>query len=298
MINCMRNGSLKGEGAILLISCYELGHQPMGLAMPAAFLERAGFRPVCLDTATEGFDSDTVQRAVFVGISVPMHTALRLGVQIARRVRQTNSSCHVCFFGLYAYLNSEHLLEHVADSVIGGEYEQPLTELACRVEEGRVIDVEGVAMRGRPAPAFRQRLSFPVPRREILPPLDHYARLETSQGRSLVGYVEATRGCKHLCLHCPIPPVYEGRFFVVPSDVVLEDIRRLVGMGARHITFGDPDFLNGPRHSLRITRAMHEEFPYLTFDFTAKIEHLVRFGNLLHEFACCGCLSSSRPRSP
>jgi len=102
--------------------------------------------------------------------------------------------------------------------------------------------------------------------------------------------VEASRGCLHLCTHCPIPPVYGGRFFVVPREVVLADIRDLVSAGARHITFGDPDFLNGPGHSLAITRDLHKEFPNLTFDFTAKVEHLIKYRNLLREFAVTGCL--------
>ncbi len=72
--------TLRCPGAILLISCYELGHQPLGLASPLGFLERAGFTPEVLDIAVERFDRDKAARARFVGISVPMHTALRLGV--------------------------------------------------------------------------------------------------------------------------------------------------------------------------------------------------------------------------
>ena len=71
---------------------------------------------------------------------------------------------------------------------------------------------------------------------------------------------------------------------------MLEDIRQQVEAGATHITFGDPDFLNGPKHSLRVVRAMHEEFPSLTFDFTAKVEHLLKRGEDLPEFAAAGCL--------
>jgi hypothetical protein len=76
----------------------------------------------------------------------------------------------------------------------------------------------------------------------------------------------------------------------VPEDNVLEDIRGLVTSGARHITFGDPDFLNGPGHSLRIARAMHQEFPELTFDFTAKIEHILKHRELIPDFAQTGCI--------
>jgi radical SAM superfamily enzyme YgiQ (UPF0313 family) len=120
--------------------------------------------------------------------------------------------------------------------------------------------------------------------------LEKYAQLEHHGQRRTAGHVEASRGCLHLCTHCPIPPVYEGRFFVLPLDVVLEDIRAQVQAGATHITFGDPDFLNGPKHSLSVIRAMHREFPELTFDFTAKVEHLLKRGEALGEFAEKGCL--------
>jgi len=92
-----------------------------------------------------------------------------------------------------------------------------------------------------------------------------------------------------MCLHCPIPSVYGGRFFVVPREVVLEDIRRLVAGGARHITFGDPDFLNGPRHAVQLVRALHAEFPEVTYDCTVKIEHVLEHRALFPEFAETGC---------
>jgi hypothetical protein len=63
-----------------------------------------------------------------------------------------------------------------------------------------------------------------------------------------------------------------------------------VRAGAEHITFGDPDFLNGPTHALRVTGAMHDEFPMLTFDFTTKIEHIIKHRALFPEFSRRGCL--------
>jgi hypothetical protein len=102
--------------------------------------------------------------------------------------------------------------------------------------------------------------------------------------------VEASRGCLHVCRHCPITPVYQGRFFVVPAETVLADIRAQAAAGATHITFGDPDFLNGVKHSLRIVRRLHGEFPDLSFDVTAKIEHIVRHRSVLAELGRLGCL--------
>ncbi len=302
--------SFRSPGSVLLISCYELGHQPLGVALPLGFLERAGFAPDATDVAVERLDADKVRRARLVGICVPMHTALRLGVRVAERVREINPACHICFYGLYAALNADYLLKHGADSCIGGEYEAPLLALAEALDKhlaehvaehvaenvaeplngGHSLDIAGVIRPGRPALPYLQRLDFAAPSRRALPPLEKYAQLEHQGQRRTAGHVEASRGCLHLCTHCPIPPVYEGRFFILPPEVVLEDIRAQVRAGATHITFGDPDFLNGPKHSLRVVRAMHEEFPHLTFDFTAKVEHLLKRGEALPEFAEKGCL--------
>lgn len=277
-------------GSVLLISCYELGHQPAGIAMPMALLRRAGYQVGPMDVSVEGFDAEKVKHARFVGISVPMHTALRLGARIAEEVRKLNPTCHICFYGLYALLNAEYLLDTVADSVIGGEFEAALVRLVEAVESHASIDILGVSIKGRVSGPVLERLNFEVPERSSLVKLEHYARLEINGEQRLVGYVEASRGCLHQCTHCPIPPVYDGRFFVVPAEVVLEDIRNLVVSGAQHITFGDPDFLNGPGHSLRITQAMHEEFPDLTFDFTAKVEHILKHRELIPELAKSGCV--------
>src|SRR5262245_50428416 len=108
------NRGLRETGAILLVSCYELGHQPQGLVWPKTFLEEAGFAAETVDLTVERLDRHRIERAKFVGISVPMHTALRLGVRAARRVREHNPRCHIAFFGLYANLNAEHLLADTA----------------------------------------------------------------------------------------------------------------------------------------------------------------------------------------
>ncbi len=273
--------SLREPGAILLVSCYELGHQPLGIAWPQAFLERAGYAPDSLDLAVEPFDEAKLRRARLVGIAVPMHTALRLGVRAAERARDVNPGCRFVFYGLYALLNADYLLDRVADAVLGGEFEGALVALAQGLEAGSDEAL-------RPVPTL-ERLSFPVPSRAGLPALTRYVSLARGGDLIPAGYVEASRGCLHHCLHCPIPPVYGGRFFAVPREVVLDDVRRLVDAGAGHITFGDPDFLNGPGHALKLVRTLHAEFSDITYDFTAKIEHILEHRNLFPEFAATGC---------
>ena len=272
---------LDAPGAVLLVSCYELGHQPLGLAWPLAFLERAGFAPRALDLAIDSLDDAAVQEARLAVIVTPMHTALRLAVPAARQIRALNPQCRIVFCGLYALLSAEFLLTGLADAVLGGEFEEALVALAQRLERGDDPPRRVAAL---------DRLTFPVPSRVSLPPLARYVQLVHGGRRMPAGYVEASRGCLHLCLHCPIPPAYGGRFFVVPRAVVLEDIRNLVAAGAAHITFGDPDFLNGPGHALQLVRALHAEFPDVTYDFTAKVEHILRHRERFDEFAATGCV--------
>jgi len=280
---------MRSPGDILLISCYELGHQPFHLASLCAMLQQAGYAPATVDTAVETLAEEAISRARLVAISVPMHTALRLGQQVALRVRSINPSASICFYGLYALLNADYLLLDTIDAAIGGEYEGPFLNYVAAVEQGKTESIAGVTTRQSKSGPWIKRTSFVAPVRLDLPSPDHYARLETNGVASLAGYTETTRGCKHTCLHCPITPIYHGRFFAVPAEIVLADIRTQVKQGVGHITFGDPDFFNGPGHAMRITRALHQEFPGITFDATIKIEHLLKHRHLLPELKSLGC---------
>ncbi|MGH2684195.1 MAG: radical SAM protein, partial [Actinomycetota bacterium] len=257
---------------VLLVSTYELGHQPLHVASPAAALRRAGHDVRCLDLTVEMWDEGLAAWADKVAFSVPMHTATRIALEAADQVP---TGTDVAFYGLYAGMARARSTSE-ATATFAGEYEPALVDWAG--------GGEGVAVG-----LGRQR--FDLPARDLLPPLDRYARLVVPGGEErLVGYAEASHGCVHRCRHCPIPVVYDGRIRVVGDEVVLDDITQLVGLGARHITFGDPDFLNGPHHSIKVVRAMHERFPDLTFDCTVKVEHILRHRDLWGELAAAGCL--------
>jgi radical SAM superfamily enzyme YgiQ (UPF0313 family) len=242
------------------VATYELGRQPFGLASPAAWLQAAGFLVTMVDLSREPFEPEAFN-ADLVAFHLPMHTATRLAVPVIRRVRALAPAARVCCYGLYALPNERMLRDLGVEDVLGGEFEQALLDVAS----GR----EPEAGSG-PLP----RLDFRVPLRAGLPPLERYAALQTPTGRRVVGYTEASRGCKHLCRHCPIVPVYGGRFRAIPRDVVLADIRSQVESGARHITFGDPDFFNGIGHAVSIVESVAEQFPGLSYDVTIKVEHL------------------------
>jgi hypothetical protein len=251
---------------VLLVSTYELGHQPLHVAAPAAALRAAGHDVTVLDTAVDDWDPTLVDAADRVAFSVPMHTATRLAIAAATAVKERNADIPVCFYGLYAAMGAG-----VADRLIAGEYLDALIEW---------ID-------GTPRGAASSEV---LPWRAELPPLSAYGKLRVDGEERVAGYVEASRGCVHRCKHCPVPVVYDGRIRIEDVDAVVADVAQQVGAGARHITFGDPDFLNGPHHARRVVRAVHDAFPEVTFDCTTKVEHILRHRDVWADFAAAGCL--------
>jgi len=265
-----------GPVRVVLISTYELGRQPFGLASPAAWLRAEGHEVAMADISCAPMPRVAVEQADLIAFFLPMHTATKLALRLIDRVKQVNPTARLCAYGLYAPLN-ERLLRGVGiDTILGGEFESGLLDLAGGRSAGPAISLD--------------RQTFRVPDRMGLPPLGAYAQLVVDCTTRRVGYTEASRGCKHLCRHCPVVPVYRGTFRVVQADVVLEDIRRQIAGGAEHITFGDPDFFNGPGHAIPIVRALHEEWPWLSYDVTIKVEHLLRHSELLPALRETGCV--------
>ena len=270
---------------IVLVSTYELGRQPFGLASPAAWLRAHGMDVVLADVSIDGFPHEAVRSADLVAFYVPMHTATRLAVPLVGKVRGLNANAHLCFYGLYAPVNESYLRGLGAQTVLGGEFETGLLRLCNRLRG----NPENPHRRSEPV-VFLGRQRFLPPDRKGLPDLSKYARLSTGAGQEkTVGYTEASRGCKHLCRHCPVVPVYNGRFRIVQADVVLDDVAKQVDAGATHITFGDPDFFNGIGHAVPLIQKLHARFPELTYDITVKIEHLLKHSRFLPLLRDTGC---------
>ena len=268
---------------IFLLSTYELGHQPFGLASPAAWLRQAGFDVSCLDLAVETAIPDVIQKADLIAFYVPMHTATRLAIENLNRIKEINPEAHLCFYGLYAPMNETYLRSLGVRTILGGEYETGLVSLCQRLSgngENGSHEIQHEAV------ISLEKQNFVTPFRKELPPLSRYAHLNSGNGsRKVVGYVEASRGCKHKCRHCPVVPVYNGRFRIVDRDVVLNDIRQQVMAGAEHITFGDPDFFNGVGHAVPLIEALHRKFPHVTYDVTINNSH--RLSSFLNSLSIC-----------
>ncbi|MGH9220966.1 MAG: CUAEP/CCAEP-tail radical SAM (seleno)protein [Vicinamibacterales bacterium] len=266
---------------VLLISTYDLGRQPFGVASPLAWLRRAGIDAQAVDLSRDRLPTDAVTAAGLVAFYLPMHTATRLALPVIDRVRAINPQATICAYGLYAQLNESLLRDRGVSVILGPEAEAALVAVVSAGATAHALQTS----------ASLPRLAFIPPDRAGLPSLDRYASLQMPGGSTkVVGATDATRGCKHRCRHCPIVPVYDGQFRVVPVDVVMADVRAQVEQGATHITFGDPDFFNGPTHARKVIDALHREHPHLTYDVIVKVEHLLAHRDLLPQLAATNCL--------
>jgi radical SAM superfamily enzyme YgiQ (UPF0313 family) len=257
-----------------------MGRQPFGLASPAAWLREAGLTVVCCDLSRQKLPADDVRAADLIAFFLPMHTATRLAIPVIEKVRALNPDARLCAYGLYAPLNEQLLRERGVVHILGGEFEEALVEIASGADAG---------LKPRAAGERIPRLTFRVPDRSNLPSAERYATLQNGSERKVAGYTEASRGCKHRCRHCPIVPVYDGLFRIVPADVVIADIRGQVEAGVRHITFGDPDFFNGIGHAKAVVEAFGREFPGVSYDVTIKVEHLLKHADVLPLLRTTGC---------
>jgi radical SAM superfamily enzyme YgiQ (UPF0313 family) len=272
---------------IVLISTYELGRQPFGVVSPAAWLRKRGHSVACFDLTRQSLDEAATSEADLIAVYLPMHTATRLAAQLIPTLRQQNSEAHLCCYGLYAPMNADYLRSLGAGTILGGEFESGLLHLADRLSQS----AEGARLPQAEPTISLERLAFEVPDRTGMPALENYAHLVIpGDGYRIVGSTEGSRGCKHLCRHCPIVPVYNGVFRIVSRDVVMADVRQQVAAGAQHISFGDPDFFNGIGHALQIIDRFHHEFSKVTYDVTIKIEHLRKYERHLPRLEETGCL--------
>ena len=269
-----------------------MGRQPFGLASPAAWLRGRGHQVTALDLTRQPLNEAAVREAALVAVYLPMHTATRLAAQLIPTLRELNPLAHLCGYGLYAPMNAEYLRTLGVSTILGGEFEGSLAHLAERLEHAAIRNGHGASAQPQPEPLISlARQQFVKPERSVLPAPAKYAHVILPSGEHRVaGYTEASRGCKHLCRHCPVVPVYNGVFRVVDREVVLEDIRQQVAAGARHITFGDPDFFNGIGHAMALVESLHQEFPQVTYDVTIKIEHVLKHKEHLPRLRETGCL--------
>jgi radical SAM superfamily enzyme YgiQ (UPF0313 family) len=306
---------------VTLVSTFEGGFQPISVASAASHLLTAGFEVSVLDTYVNGVQEEPLAEAGLVAIALPLFDSLQAGIDVAKQARDVNPEAHIAFFGQYATINAPRLVGLHGDSAIKGEWEVPLVSLASQLmgeggDPEAPIIVPGLvqaAGTGAIEPYFprKQRQSplvmsrggspnassdagaahFRVPARHLLPNLSKYPQSHVTKlcgAPQVVGGTEISRGCHHKCTYCSVFAAYDGRAFVIPEEVVLEDVANLVRLGMTHLTFQDAEFINAKHHGVRIMRKLHALYPDLTYDITTRIDHILENVDAIREMGELG----------
>lgn len=276
---------------ILLVSNFEGGFQPHTVATAATPLLKEGFHVTVLDTYVEGVQFDRFKDQDLVAIAIPLFDAVHSGIEVAKLVRELNPDAHITFFGQHATINAHRLVGKYGDSCICGDWEVPLTQLAKHLagsaqEELPGVLTEQLALEGKTISPYMSRDHFDIPSRHLLPPLYKYPQKQVNKlmgSDQIVGATEIARGCHHKCLYCSVFAAYGGKVFLIPEEVVIQDVRQLVEGGMTHLTFIDADFFNAKYHGINILRILHEEFPNLTYDFTTRVDHILENKEIIAE---------------
>ena len=277
---------------VLTIATYQLGHQPFSCLSVCNILEQNGH-----DTKIFDFEKrDEYEQTLFnelnwadaLLIAVPMHTGTRIALEIVTIVQNDLPNLPIGLFGLYASNLNDLDLSPQISLLASGESQAEILHWISNVQN-TVTRNHPTRIIVRNNKTAVKEMPLPLDRTKVLP-LENYARLEIDGTERLVGYTETTRGCSHKCTHCPVPVVYDGKFRINEINWVLTDIDQLVVLGAKHISFGDPDFFNAPIHAMKILDQMHKRYPHLTFDATIKVEHLLQYARLIPKLAENGCV--------
>ena len=245
---------------ILLTSFYDLGKQPKIIA---EIVDRYNSSEIDFDFFDFSVEDQNIDLENYdvLGIYAPMHTATILSIEYIKDKKLPNK---MFTFGLYG-----SVLEDFNSSI---RYIKDIEsdELALFLE---INDDHQFSLKNN------------IPNRQIFPDISNYAHLVDGSNNLIAGSVETTYGCKHSCTHCPVPISFNGSFKTYSLEKIVSDVENQVKQGAKHISFNDPDFFNGPMHALKILEALNKKFPGITYDSTIKVEHIIKYKKYFKELA-------------
>jgi hopanoid C-3 methylase len=278
--------------AVVLVSTYEGGMQPLSLGTATAHLRAANHSVACYDDTVASPGMDALCSADLVAFSVPLYESVQRAGDLCVELRKRNPDVPIVFYGAHAVLQRASLLALGASGIVLGDWEDTLVQVAGCISKAAPLDgIAGLATVIYPASHVYHRSGHRMPDRSSLPALSQYAYVEAQKRlgpNTLMGNVETARGCRFACTYCSVFASNNKKVTVFDADITHQDIVQLVYFGATHICFTDAEFLNAPSNALEVVRRMHREFPDLTFDFTtradliaenpARIEELVSLG--------------------
>lgn len=193
-----------------------------------------------------------------VGLSCKSQRTYRAGREIAQIVKRERPDIHITMGGVLATAADKQVLQdcEMLDSVVRGEGEEAIVELAERVRNGLDLsDMAGLTWRsgseivrnkGRRRVAELDDLPFPL--------RDDLKFVRSSKGAAEASaYIVASRGCYAACTFCSIHQIYGNRLVVrrSPRNVVQEIEQIIEDHDVRRFSFVDDIFLVPSRQGER-----------------------------------------------
>jgi len=222
-------------------------YPPLGLALLAAVLERAGHELRILDAALHGLGPTEVLAEArrfgtdLLGIHLNVVSA-REGTALARAAR--DAGLRVVLGGPFATAFHRELVEDLAPvAVVRGEGEESLAEIAAGRPPEEVAGLswsDGKEVRvNPPRPPLADLDALPLPAYHLLPP---FASYRSRARRFPVAPLLSSRGCPHGCSYCNTN-IFGRRFRPRSPQSVLAEIEWLVRRhGVRQIDILDDNF--------------------------------------------------------
>lgn len=280
---------------------------PLGLLTLASFVRPFGYDVEVIDLNLEMFadpklDGRDFYKKVsalvlekkpdvvgFTSMCLESHVSL----EIARRIKAANPRIATIFGGTHFGAIAKEVLENFdfADFVILGEGEQAFLMILDKLNSRGSVLPENVVYRhkGKILKGILEAKTFPL--EEIpfpaydLVKLERYFELNPSH---LFNY-EAGRGCVFKCAFCYSPFHYGDAVRHKSSERIVEELQRLVDMGAKHIFFVQDNFLNSPRWASEVCRKIAEADLPLTWEcYTTYPQLKAPVADLLAESGCIG----------
>lgn len=243
---------------ILLLSFYDLGKQPKIISELYQKLDNGENQIDIVDYSIEDKDI-TLSEYDALGVYASMHTASVLAEEF---LRDKTLPTKLFVFGLYAHVFSEMYPNFNSIHSLDSDDLDNLLDLKLNTDY-----------------SFKHS----VPDRTILPSITDYSHIVDGSNNLVAGSVETTYGCKHECTHCPVPIEFNGSFKTFGIEKITQDVANQVEAGAKHISFNDPDFFNGPKHALKILELLNTQHPDITYDSTIKVEHILKYPEYFRE---------------
>jgi radical SAM superfamily enzyme YgiQ (UPF0313 family) len=227
---------------------------PLGLALIAAVLEKAGYPVTLLDANARGLKPEDIPHMVaevdVIGLTA-MTPTISTAIRIARYIKQARPGVKIVMGGAHATMLPQETLATAPeiDAIVRGEGDETIIELIRALEGNQSLDsVAGISYRAegqikstadRPCVSDIDALPFPA---YHLLPWKRY-RPHPPHGMSLpFAAVVTSRGCPYRCAYCS-KPVFGSRFRAQSPERVVAELEYLKKkLGAREVAFYDDSF--------------------------------------------------------